>query len=612
LTTLKITAIGLLILTIIPACSYGATFTPLRIVENAKPRAVIIIAPDASEQLRSAAKTLQTYVQKTSQAKLPIEQSNKISSNNKRIHIWIGPSNHSQKLQPVLQEMDGDGFIISFPTSKDILIVGPTDWGTEFGIYEFLEKFLGIRWLMPGPDGEHVPVKTTIEIPAQEIKQEPAFFSRQLSGFRGSQQIQWARRNRMHGRVKFHHNLINIFPPEKYTKTHPEFYPIHNDASASQGKRYLPKTNKDYMWQPCFSAPGIVDEAVKNICNYFEKNQKETYFSLGVNDGAWHCECDKCRSKDNGKKNYIGWEDLSDRYFEWANAVVEGVLETYPDKWFGCLASSEIAAPPKKVKVHPRIIPYMTYDRMKWVDKDIELKGFEITRQWAQSVSTLGWYDYIYGTPYMLPRVYFHKNSDYYQYAAAHGVKAMYAEAYPNWGEGPKLYIALKLMWDPEQDVSSLLNDWYMMAVGKKAAPYLAQYYRHWENFWTIRIPKSHWFSNLGGQFLAFNSPEYLDWTTFDDMEKSRRLLESAAINAKTDKEKRRANYLLQAFEYYEASALSYLGVKRGKRQSGKDLDDYIKLNNRRYQLVKAFQKDPVLSHPLRFDERYEYLSWNP
>lgn len=212
----------------------------------------------------------------------------------------------------------------------------------------------------------------------------------------------------------------------------------------------------------------------------------------------------------------------------------------------------------------------------------------------------------------MLPRVYFHKPSDYYKYAATHGVKAMYAEAYPNWGEGPKLYLALKLMWDPEQNLSTLLNDWYAMAVSQKAAPYLAAYYSLWENIWTVRIPNSHWFLNLGGQFLAFNCPEYLDWITFDDMEKSRKLLESAVNNANTNKENIHAKYLIKSFEYYDASVLSFLGVERNKRQPGKNTEYYIKLNNRRYQLVREFQNNYILMHPLRFDERYEYLLWRP
>jgi hypothetical protein len=246
----RILKIGLLLLIMMPSCANGANCASIRIVENGNPKANIVIAPDASAQVRSAARTLQLYIRKSTKAKIAIVPSNSNPTDDGQIRIWVGPSTPSRILQPILQKMDGDGFIISFPSKKDIFVIGPTDWGTEFGIYEFLEKYIGIRWLMPGPDGEYVPVNNTIDIPAQEIKEEPAFFSRELSGFGGPEQRQWARRNRMHGRVKFHHNLKNIFPPEKYTNTHPEFFPIHKNSSGIKKQRYLPKGNKDYMWQP--------------------------------------------------------------------------------------------------------------------------------------------------------------------------------------------------------------------------------------------------------------------------------------------------------------------------------------------------------------------------
>lgn len=602
---LKIFYFIFFLLLIFQEYSYCAPSASICIVQNNKPRASIIITLNASEQVRLAADKLQEYIHKASAVKLPIRVSSEMPTENNQVHIYVGPSDLSIKLKPSLKKMDGDGYVISFPSSKDIIIVGPTDWGTEFGVYEFLERYIGILWLMPGQAGEHIPKVNTINIPSQEVRQEPVFFSRELSGLRGREQKEWARHNRMHGRIKFHHNLINLFPPEQYTKTNPEFFPI------VKGKRYLPPNNKTHGWQPCFTAPGLVVEAIKNICSYFEKHPEETSYSLGVNDSSGHCECDKCRSKDSGRINFVERKDLSDRYFRWANAVAEGVLEKHPDKWFGCLAYSEIAEPPSRIGIHPRIIPYMTYDRMKWVDKNIEQNGFKITERWAQKSTSLGWYDYIYGTPYMLPRVYFHKLSDYYKYAAAHGVKAMYAEAYPNWGEGPKLFLALKLLWDPEHDVSTLLREWYAAAVGEKATPCLAAYYRFWENFWTIRVPKGRWF-NKGKQYLTFDSPEYIDLVAFEDIDKSRNLLECVINNTQTKEEKKRAKYLLKSFEYYEASVLSYLGLKMGMRQPGKNIEYYQELNLRRYKLVDEFQKDFVLIHPTRFDdqERFKYFQW--
>ncbi|MCI5156843.1 MAG: hypothetical protein D3906_00055, partial [Candidatus Electrothrix sp. AUS1_2] len=232
---LKISCCILLLLAAIPALA--ASSKVLRIVDNGKPHAVIIIAPTASKQIRNAAKTLQEYIQKASQAKILITD-NAEETENGQIRIWLGVSKYVSAVKPVLKKMDGDGLLISFPTSKDIVIIGPTDWGTEFGVYEFLERYIGVRWLFPGTAGEYIPSMTTIEVAMHTVRKEPVFFSRQFSGFRGAEQVQWARRNRnpLLGRIYFMHNLLNLFPPEQYVKTHPDFFPV-----TKGGKRYLPK-----------------------------------------------------------------------------------------------------------------------------------------------------------------------------------------------------------------------------------------------------------------------------------------------------------------------------------------------------------------------------------
>ena len=293
---------------------------------------------------------------------------------------------------------------------------------------------------------------------------------------------------------------------------------------------------------------------------------------------------------------------------EWANQVVEGVLKKHPGKFFGCLAYSEVAAPPSRVKLHPNIIPYMTYDRMKWADPEIRAEGERMTQEWHRTSPTIGWYDYIYGSPYCLPRVYFDRMAESYRFARANGVKVHYAEAYPNWGEGPKLYISLKLQWNPDLDVDLLLREWYERAVGPAAAPELAAYYAHWEKFWTERALKSRWFSR-GGQYLAFNSPLYLADVTASEIAESRRRLENVVAKAQTPAQKARARLLLQAFEYYEASALAYPKAEAGSARPPASEAEALaaigegerqaRMAEQRLQLAKEWEKDLVLAHPL-------------
>ena len=582
-----------------------ATASAVPIVEDSEARAAIVLPADPPQARADACAEMQRLIEASTGAKLPIAP----EAPEGQVAVHVGPSDYVEGLGLDL-EIDDDGFLIEFPDARNIVIIGPTDWGTEFGVYEFLERYIGVRWLLPGPDGVDVPQHETIDVPAEAVREEPAFFSRLFSGLRGGAQTTWARRNRVHGRVSFHHNLIQLFPPEEYTETHPEFFPLQN------AERFLPPTNDTHRWQPCFTAPGIVDEAVANIIRYFDQNPEVQSYSLGVNDSSGHCQCENCVARDPGGKNFINYDHLSDRYFEWANAVVEQVLEVHPGKVFGCLAYSEIAQPPDRVKIHESIIPYMTYDRMKWVHADIRAAGEQATRDWHAMSPVVGWYDYIYGTPYCLPRVWFHHMADYYRFGHANGVRALYAEAYPNFGEGPKLYISLKLQWDPSQDVDALLDEWYERCVGPDAAADLKAYYAFWEDFWTRRILDSSWFTE-GGQYLRFSTAEYLQDVAPGEIAECRRLLEAAVAKARTDPQKARAGLLLRAFEYYEASAVAYAAPD----EAGGAIDDEAaalavlgegitraEMGIKRRGIVEALSADPVLQHSLTLD-RFPALS---
>ena len=354
------------------------------IVRDGQSCATICVEDNASAQVRQAAALCAEYIKESTGAELPV--TTEVPAEGAVLHIGPNPFGLN------LDGLDEDGYLIAFPDPRTIVIQGPTDWGTEFGVYEFLERYAGVRWLMPGKDGTDVPVQENLSVPEEPVRGEPAFFSRLFSGLQGSAQ-EWARRNRMRGRVSFHHNLLHLFPPETYTKTHPEFFPIHG------GERFLPETNATHHWQPCFTAPGIVEEAVKNISAYFDTHPDAASYSLGANDSSGYCECERCRARISGEKNFLGRPDYSDLYYDWANQVIEGVLKKHPGKWFGCLAYSEVAAPPNAVSVHPRLIPYMTYDRMKWANPSIRETGQALTEDWHAKSPVLGWYDYIYGTP---------------------------------------------------------------------------------------------------------------------------------------------------------------------------------------------------------------------
>ncbi len=535
-----------LIAALAAASAHAAT-----IVDEGEPRAAIVLPADADAILTDAAALLADYIEQASGAVIPVIAEGTAPPED-AVLIHLGATSYAAPVLASFGDLADDGFVIRTPDEGHIVIAGPTDAGTRFGVYEFLERYVGVRWLLPGPHGTSVPANATIGVPAADIRQAPAFFSRKFSGLVTEDERTWTLHLRMSSRVRFHHNLLNLFPVETWADARPEFFPLID------GERRRPASNADYKWHPCFTAPGIAEEAARIISEHFDANPTTTSYSLGINDAvtdAW-CRCDDCRAAYSGETNFVGVPDYSDPYYAWCGRVIDAVLEQHPDKWFGCLAYNNAIDPPSAAPVHPRLIPDITLDRMQWGDQALRERGHEFNARWESAASTLGWYDYIYGRQYSLPRVYFHQMAENLRYAREHGVTAFYAEAYPNWGEGPKLYVAAKLRWNPDADVDELLRDWYMACAGEAAADDLARYFAHWEDFWTRRVLTAAWFG--GGQILGYTSQRYLDEVTLEEMAQCRGWLESALAKTETADQRARVQSLLASFDGYEDALLHY------------------------------------------------------
>lgn len=529
--------------------------------------AVIVLPNDASEHNKASAQLLQTYLQKSTRQALTITT----EPSGSLVNIHIGITQAVQQAGVTTDKLYQDAFAIRFLDPRNIAIVGGSDYGIEFGVYEFLERYLGVRWLMPGELGEHIPQHDTLTIPAKDVEQSPAFLERTLSGVEseGEQIKTWAYRNRMRGFrgradgrfLPSSHTLGLLVHPAKYAKSHPEYYPLID------GKRSVPGPQSVVGWQPCFTAPGLVEQTAANIRQHFRSNPHHQAYSLGVNDNMGYCQCDNCLAANGGKTvNSLGKFYASGSYYSFVNKVVKLVREEFPDKRFGLIAYEGVFDPPADLVLDENVVPYITYDRMKWVDPQIESEQKAIQSEWAQHATNLGWYDYIYGRYYGIPRVYFHQFADTLRYGYDQGVRYYYAEAYPDagWVEGPKFYVTLKLLWNPHQDVDTLLDEWYTAAVGQAAAPHLAAYYAHWEDFWTKRIPTGEWFNkDRDFIYLHFNDKDYLQQVTAADLSRCESLLRKVIASADTPAQQARAAYIYAGFQKYRVLLSSRLTFER-------------------------------------------------
>lgn len=504
---------------------------PIIIVKNHQPKATIVLAESASHQIQDVAKVLQDYIKRSTGALIPI--SNQAQSNSISIHIGL-TSYVKSRLD--IKILDDDAFILDGRNSNNYIIAGGSDWGTEFGVYSFLERFVGVVWLMPTQIGVDVPKIVTLTVPNKKIVDSPIYISRNIYPIFiniNNPLGTWGRFNRLRGRINFSHNLLNLYDPKEYFKTNPSFFGTADSVSS-------------YKWQPDFSAKGIADTGAAKIIRYFKSNPTATSYSLGINDWRIFDQSPESLARRKGTKNYLGLEDVSDDYFRWANEVVKKVTKVFPDKNFGLLAYNNVAEPPStSIGVAPEIVPFITYERMRWADSSLEIKGHEINKSWEEEANILGWYDYTYGLNYLVPRVWFHKMQNYLKWGAKHHVKYYFAELYPNWVEGPKSWLQAKLLWNPSSNVDSLLNVWYVSFAGEKAAPKLKAFYTIWESFWTKDIFFSKWNNNSGG-YLPFNNYSYLDAIPNNYVDRADYLINAAYSLAVTEIQKKRLQKLLE------------------------------------------------------------------
>lgn len=620
----KLTALAVLLHSCL---TFGLSAADEALVRNGRPEGSIVVPKEASEQIHRSALLLQEYVKRSTGAVVPIT-----TEAGEGVALHLGQTALAKGETLSEEALGRDGFILKRVDAENFLILGANDWGTEFGAYDFLEKFLGVRWLAATDLFTEVPTHETLLLPEGSVIEKPVYLHREFfpinieSDSKDPQVTKplwyhghdeavrsgmplwyhtndlWGRFNRLRAGIDFHHHMRELLPPSKYVKSHPEFFPVF------EGKRVIPPDDRAFQWQPNFSAPGIVEAAANEIIAYFEAHPAKESYSLGVNDSMRFDGSPESKARRSGRVNSIGLEDISDDYFEWTNDVADLVNRKFPDKKFGVLAYLQVLEPPTRVKVGPSIVPFITYENTRWFDPEYRERMQKVTRNWAEVSSQLGWYDYAYGSHYLIPRFFPHAEKEALVWGAANKVKYYFAEVIPAWGEGPNLWVLAKLLWNPHQDVDALLDQWYHAAVGEKATASLKAYFEIWEKFWRDEIRSSRWYSS-SNLWQAFDNTDYLNSVPLALLDQCDRLLEETIRLTETPAQKQRAEALQKIWKVYRLSVITRRGNdlwKTANLASDKAIADYlvecraaIDATTERLKLMGELVEDPLFGHTI-------------
>ncbi len=618
------------ILLVLPVISARASGPDLILFENNELKAVLVIRDKAGlteeeyEYITGSAALLVKHFRDATGYELPQyteaefrgAPNSGIFAGKIKIYLgWNGLNPHPDLAQTLIDlnaEADNDGNhgYVFAPYSDNVVIQSPTPLGVRYAAAAFLRKYLDVEWLMPGPYGADTPVRDRIAIPCVLESSAPAFNMRYAWNARPdvewmlNQGLQSHSQSRMEN---FSHALLYYFDPDKYFDEHPEYYPIHN------GEHYRPTDG--IAWQPRFSEPGTIDVAASEIIALLKADPNIVSVSLGVNDSGGYCEKELAEQKALHGLNSEGLVHMTDLFCKWSNAVIEKVLAAFPGRniKFGMIAYRNLNDPPKEpgLKFHESMIPYITKDRSAWMDPVQKAQGHRITLDWLERCSQLGWYNYEYGSAYLVPRIYTATMQEYMQFAEDSGVKYIFAETMFSIDEGPKPHLFAMLNWDPDCNVQDLENRWYRKAVGPQAAPHLAAFYKVWEEIWTEDIPQGEWFEDCKNfTYLQFFYTDYLGDVPLQKLKLARLHLDNAWAEVQksgsADQEKR-LEAIREFYALEEATVLAYPRSYGDLTQteamevlSDGFIEKQLQMREKVLSMYSALLKeaDPLINHP--------------
>ena len=459
------------------------TLPALTIVKDGKSDYVITVSPKAEKAAHAAASDLQEYIFKATGVKLPKVKETQVGN---RPAFRIG----------YIKVETTEGFVIK-TQGKDIHISGedtPGDpynnhWahgsrvGTWYGACEFLERFLGVRWFMPGELGEYVPKTKELSIPDDfNFKDAPRMmlrWSRQVGGGMKSQADRlecwkWRRRNR-EGQA-YHwcswHTWVRHLKGSDYFKDHPEWFALVG------GRRYN-HNHLGHGMQICTTNPEALDEFAKNLIKAHSHYKHIVMMSLTPNDGGFFCECKNCQALDNGIRK-DGSRIMTDRIATYANEMAKRITKHNPKQTLGLLAYATYAEV-GKVKLHDNVyvMEVLNDAGLTYYSPEVRKRHLANLKGWRSNLKQLTFDTWTEGMGALgLPVFQFRNICRIYDNLYAADVTGACINNTSDFASaGLNNYFYLKFAWAPVKDTEKLYDESIALCYGPAAAKTVKAYF---------------------------------------------------------------------------------------------------------------------------------------
>lgn len=464
--------------------------SPMAIVENGKSDFVIVTNDNPDATIVTASKEMQSYIEKISGAKLSIVTESNYKSEQKA--IIIGETEIENDVVNIdRKNIKKDGFLI-YSSGGKLFISGAESRGTLYGVYTFLEEYLGVRWFTPTL--EVVPENKDIIIDAKINRLvEPSFIIRRNDSigtndaYRARTKMNvsfWEEATDYGGALTYvlwDVTLDKLVPDDLITE-HPDYF-----ATTAEGTK-----THDHV---CLSNPEVLEVAVKNARKAILENETNAkYIHIGQKDNTNYCRCENCEAL------YEKYGSVSAPTILFTNAFADALDDEFPDFMFTFYAYNETDKPPKdlSLRCNKNVAPVLcglhkacrshpltecgaqdgneTFYNLFGDNEPIIAEDF---KNWVKVADTTYIYDY---TINFINTAQFFSNFETMQSTMKYMHDIGITGYIYNCGDTHiaafnelRNYLLCKLQWDVNCDVEYHMMDFIKAYYGEEAAPYIKE-----------------------------------------------------------------------------------------------------------------------------------------
>lgn len=504
---------SLLIVAACAAVTAGA-WAAVPVVTDGRAQAVIVTAARPLPVARYAAEELAWHIERATGVALPIVSEDVVPAEPAG-RIYVGATEAAAEAGIDAAALEGEETVMR-TAGNALFIVGQdedgdplandTNAGTLWGVYELLERELGVVWMWPGELGTHIPPTDRVVIPDLDERIRPWLLQRNvrhglirrdfvtqpftpegLARYAHDQSV-FLRRHRM-GRVHpfSYGHAFNAWW-ERYGAERPQWFQLVN------GRRG--PTSPGARFSMCVSDPELHNCIIGNWLAEREARPGEfVNINICENDIRGMCECETCMSWDGPQPEEIhprfGPRVVSDRYARFWKIISERAAAIDPDAVVMAYAyvnyapapSPDITLPPNMmVGTVPDIFFPRTAEQQRWT--------LQQWAGWARTGASIFLRPNYTLNGYVMPHIYAHQFAEEFQFEAAHGMKATDFDSLGGqWAtQGTNLYALMRLHTRPERDIDELLGEYYS-GFGP-AADTVREYFDYWEQFTTAMLTR--------------------------------------------------------------------------------------------------------------------------